>query len=125
MTSPLAVLCYEKLLPGSQMVARLEDLAYRVEVLNDSSQLAQVAQRSKPMVVLVDMDSRKHDVATAITSIRAGAETSHIPVLAFATLDNQAAQTAAETAGANMVASEEAILSQLPSLLNHVLELNE
>jgi CheY-like chemotaxis protein len=125
MTSPLAVLCYEKLLPGSQMVTRLEDMAYRVKVLNDSSQLAEVAQRSKPMVVLVDMVSRDHDVATAITSLRAGAETSHIPVLAFAALDNESGQEAARSAGANMVASEEAILNQLPSLLNHVLELKE
>jgi len=107
------------------MVTRLEDMAYRVKVLNDSSQLAEVAQRSKPMVVLVDMVSGDHDVATAIANLREEAETSHIPVLAFATLDNVAGQEAARAAGANMVASEEAILNQLPSLLNHVLELNE
>ena len=107
------------------MVTRLEDMAYRVKVLNDSSQLSEVAQRSMPMVVLVDMVSKDHDVATAITNLRSRAETSHIPVLAFATLDNEVGQEAARSAGANMVASEEAILSQLPSLLDHVLELNE
>ncbi len=122
MTSPLAVLCYEKLLPGSQMVNRLEDLSYRVEVLNDSSQLAAVALRSKPMVVLVDMESRENDVASAISSLRGDAETSHIPVLAFTSMEDELAQEAARTAGANMVASEEAILDQLPSLLDHVLE---
>ncbi len=123
MTSPLAVLCYEKLLPGSQMVNRLEDLAYRVEVVNDSSQLADVALRIKPMVVLVDMNSREHDVASAISNLRGEAETSHIPVLAFTALEDEAGQEAARSAGANMVASEEAILSQLPSLLDHVLEI--
>ena len=125
MTSPLAVLCYEKLLPGSQMVTRLEDLAYRVEVLNDSSQLAAVAERSKPMVVLVDMVSREHDVAAAISDLRERAATSHIPVLAFTAMSDTSGQEAARTAGADLVASEDAILSQLPSLLEHVLELKE
>jgi len=105
------------------MVNRLEDLAYRVEVLNDSSQLADVALRVKPMVVLVDMSSREHDVAKAISSLRGEAQTSHIPVLAFAALEDEAGQEAARSAGANMVASEEAILDQLPSLLDHVLEI--
>ncbi len=105
------------------MVNRLEDLAYRVEVVNDSSQLADVALRIKPMVVLVDMNSREHDVASAISNLRGEAETSHIPVLAFTALEDEAGQEAARSAGANMVASEEAILSQLPSLLDHVLEI--
>lgn len=123
MTSPLAILCYEKLLPGSQMVTRLEDLAYRVEVLNDSSRLVAVAEQSKPMVVLVDMASERHDVASAITSLRAGEDTSHIPILAFTAKDDDRSQETARVAGANLVASEEAILNQLPSLLDHVLEI--
>ena len=122
MTSPLAVLCYENLLPGSQMVNRLEDLSYRVEVLNDSRQLAAVALRVKPMVVLVDMNSRDYDVASAISNLRNEAETSHIPVLAFTDTEDETGQEAARTAGANMVASGKAILDQLPSLLDHVLE---
>ena len=123
MTSPLAILCYEKLLPGSQMITRLEDLSYRVEVLNDSSRLVEVAGQSKPMVVLVDMASDRHDVASAISRLRAGEDTAHIPILAFTTKDDEPSQETARVAGANLVASEEAILDQLPSLLNHLLEI--
>ncbi len=125
MTSPLAVLCYEKLLPGSQMVARLGDLAYRVEVLNDAEQLASMALRVRPMVVLVDMVSKAGNVASAIRTLRKTAATSHIPVLAFAAEDDVAGQESARSAGADLVASEEALLAQLPSLLARVLELKE
>lgn len=125
MTSPLAILCYEKLLPGSQMVTRLEDLSYRVEVVNDASQLASVAQVSRPMVVLIDMTSQQTDVAGAIANLRRGKETDHIPVLAFTAQNDEAGQVAARDAGASLVASEEAILDQLPSLLDHVLEIIE
>ena len=104
------------------MVHRLEDLSYRVEVLNDSRKLAALALRVKPMVVLVDLDSRDHDVASAISKLRCEAETSHIPVLAFTESEDEAGQEAARTAGADMVASGKAILDQLPSLLDHVLE---
>lgn len=124
MTSPLAILCYQKLFPGSQMVNRLEDLAYRVEVLNDASQLARFTRQMKPMVVLVDMDSSGYDVASEISSLRETTETAHIPVLAFAAGDNAEGQEAARSAGARLVASEDAILDQLPSLLDHVLDLN-
>lgn len=124
MTSPLAILCYQKLFPGSQMVNRLEDLAYRVEVLNDASQLARMTQQLKPMVVLVDMDSSEHDVASEISSVCETTETAHIPVLAFAAGGNTAGQEAARSAGAKLVAGEDAILDQLPSLLDHVLDVN-
>ena len=123
MTSPLAVLCYEKLLPGSQMVNRLEDLAYRVEVLNDASRLVQTARQVMPMVVLVDMKSASGDTSGGIRQLRESEETAHIPVLAFTAQDDVEAQESAREAGASLVASEEAILDQLPSLLDHVLAL--
>ena len=125
MTSPLAILCYEKLLPGSQMVTRLEDLSYRVEVLNDSSELLAVAERSRPLVVLVDMASQKNDVARDISALKNGADTGHIPVLAFTSQEDEEGQRGARSVGADLVASEAAILDQLPSLLDHVLELKE
>ncbi len=36
MTQPLALVFYEKLMPGSQLVNRLQDLNYRVQAVNDS-----------------------------------------------------------------------------------------
>lgn len=123
MTSPLAILYYKKLLPGTQMVTRLEDLSYRVEVLNDPTQLHALALHTKPMVVLVEVHSPKSDIIKAITTLRKSEDTSHIPVVAFSARENVEAQTAARTAGAHLMASEDAILDQLPSLLDHVLEI--
>lgn len=120
MTSPCAVLCYEKILPGSQVAVRLEDLGYQVEVLNDLEQLASAAQRAKPMVVLVDMESG--NAASAIETLRKTEETSHIPVLAFADKEDE---ESARRAGADLVAGKEALLAQLPSLLSRVLELKD
>src|SRR5262245_49139849 len=39
MTEPLALVVYEKLLPGSQLVNRLQDLKYRVQTVADPTQL--------------------------------------------------------------------------------------
>ena len=36
MTQPLALVLYEKLLPGSQLVNRLQDLNYRVQAIADA-----------------------------------------------------------------------------------------
>ena len=36
MTQPLALVLYERLLPGSQLVNRLQDLNYRVQVIADA-----------------------------------------------------------------------------------------
>ena len=120
MTSPCAVLCYEKILPGSQLAVRLEDLGYQVAVLNDLGQLAITARRAKPMVVLVDMEAGK--AASAIETLRKTEETAHIPVLAFADKENE---ESARRAGADLVTGKEALLAQLPSLLSRVLELKD
>src|SRR5438445_9362650 len=38
MTTPLALVFYENLLPGSQLVNRLQDLGYRVQTIGDRSE---------------------------------------------------------------------------------------
>ena len=39
---PLALVLYEKLLPGTQLVNRLQDLNYRVQTVNDAALLTGV-----------------------------------------------------------------------------------
>ena len=51
MTQPLALVLYEKLLPGSQLVNRLQDLNYRVQTVTEPSTLVECAEQSKPMLV--------------------------------------------------------------------------
>jgi len=48
MTEPLALVLYEKLLPGSQVVNRLQDLKYRVESISDASRLVECAEQIRP-----------------------------------------------------------------------------
>ena len=40
MSQPLAVVFYERLMPGSQLVNRLQDLNYRVLAINNAALLA-------------------------------------------------------------------------------------
>jgi hypothetical protein len=69
MTEPLALVFYEKLLPGTQLVNRLQDLKYRVQTVSDADSLVECAQESKPMVVLADLISTKNNVCNAIARL--------------------------------------------------------
>ena len=121
MTKPLALVYYENLLPGSQLVNRLQDLDYRVQVVLDSTHLQQVAEIERALVVLAEFDTRKADMAEVIRSFRANASTQHIPVLAFTASRDKQLPAVAQAAGATLVASDAAILSHLPQLLDQAL----
>ena len=83
MTQPLALVFYEKLLPGSQLVNRLQDLNYRVQTANDLPALLRCAQSDGPMLVVVDLESKRDDVCRTIAALKADAATQHIPIIAF------------------------------------------
>jgi PleD family two-component response regulator len=119
---PLAVVLYERLLPGSQVVNRLQDLNYQVRTVSDPAQLTECAELSKPLLVLADLVSTKSNVVEAIKRLRQHAATSHLPVIAFGCDDAPDSQNAAAAAGATLVAGEIAILSHLPQLLERALE---
>ena len=122
MTEPLALVLYEKLLPGSQLVNRLQDLQYRVQVLADPQDLVGSAEHARPMVVLVDLGSNGNEACTAITRLKKNQATAHLPVIAIAAegFDSQAAQNC----GATLVVSETAVLSHLPELLEQALQVD-
>src|SRR6185312_6371702 len=113
MTQPLALVIYEKLLPGTQLVNRLQDLSYRVRAVTDSSTLVACAREEKPMLVLADLESSRSDVCQAIAELKADASTQHIPVIAIAKEGDTALTRAALKAGATLVAGENAILGHL------------
>src|SRR5947208_5209250 len=112
MTTPLALVFYENLLPGSQLVNRLQDLGYRVQTLSDVQTLALQALQEKPLLVVTDLVSANADVCAMIRRLKRNPETRHIPVIAFTDLKNEELQTAATAAGATMVAGNDAILDQ-------------
>jgi CheY-like chemotaxis protein len=122
MTQPLALVYYEKLMPGSQLVNRLQDLNYRVQTVNDPALLQPGALRESPLLVIVDL-AGGGKVFSAIAGLKADAATSHIPVIAFAAEGAAAAMEAAQEAGANLAVSEIAIANHLPELLNQALQI--
>jgi CheY-like chemotaxis protein len=121
MTQPLALVLYEKLLPGTQLVNRLQDMKYRVQALTDADALLSCARQEKPMVVLADLVSSRRDVTQALAQLRQNRETQHIPIIAFAPDDAESSRAGARDAGATLVVSETAILSHLPQLLEQAL----
>lgn len=122
MTKPLALCFYENLMPGSQLVNRLQDLDYRVQAVGDAHQLVAQAIQEKPLVVLTDLACRSADICSVIRDLRQNPATNHIPVLAFTCEASKTLHEAARSAGATLVAAEKALNAHLPQLLAQVLE---
>ena len=70
MTQPLALVLYEKLLPGSQLVNRLQDLNYRVQTVPDTNLLVECCEQTKPMLVLADLRASQQDVCAVIMRLK-------------------------------------------------------
>lgn len=123
MTQPLALVFYEKLLPGTQLVNRLQDLGYRVVTVTGES-LVNSALQEKPLLVLADLAARRFNVIGAISQLRQNPETNHLPVIAFAEEKDAALQTAARDAGATLVVHDSAIINHLEQFLEQALRLD-
>ena len=122
MKQPLALLLYEKLLPGSQLVHRLQDLSYRVQTVLAPAELAPTAERDKPLVVFVDLEPNVAGICEAIVALRQNEATRHVPVIAFASGENTPAHQAAGRAGATLVVNDHALLLHLRQFLDRALE---
>src|SRR5256885_14701424 len=82
MTQPLALFLYEKLLPGGQLVNRLQDLGYRVHSLSDPRKLLESAEQEKPLLVIADLEPHHQRARDAISQLKSHQATAHIPVIA-------------------------------------------
>ncbi len=122
MTEPLALVLYERLLPGSQVVNRLQDMHYRVQTVAEASLLLESAEKAGPLVVLADLEPAAKNVPAAIATLRQNPRTKHLPVIAFSSEAAADLQAAAQAAGATLVASDTAILNHLPQLLEQALQ---
>jgi len=123
MTSPLAIVFHERLMPGSQLANRLRDLNYRVLNLDNPALLAASAERETPLLLFVDL-ATPGDVCGAIARLKSEPATSHLPVIAFAPDSEPALLDAAQKAGANFAVTETAVISHLPQLLEQALHLD-
>ena len=124
MTSPLALVFYEDLMPGTQLVNRLQDLRYRVQAVSDLTQLTAHAAEAGTMFILTDLASKRGNVCETIAKLRADKATEHIPVIAFADESESALQDAARAAGAKLVVTDTAILSHLEQLIEQALQVD-
>jgi len=122
MTQPLALVVYERLLPGTQIINRLQDLNYRVQAVANADTLVECAQESKPIVVLADLESRRQNICAALARLKQNPATKHLPVIAFGAENAPDMQEAARAAGATLVVGEAAILNHLPQFLDQALQ---
>lgn len=119
MTQPLAIVFYEKLLPGTQLVNRLQDLNYRVWAIADVKTLSGAVRQEKPMLVLADLSSSRDEVCAAIRQLKQNPDTQHIPVIGFA--PDSDLKAGKNTPQATLVVSETAIVNHLPQFLEQAL----
>src|SRR2546425_5393942 len=124
MKQPLALLLYEKLLPGGQLVNRLQDLGYRVQPVPSPEELVPTAEREKPLLAFVDLEPRCEVICEAISALRQNASTSHIPVVAFAPQQSAEAHASARRAGATLVVHDSALLLHLGHFLEQALQVD-
>jgi CheY-like chemotaxis protein len=123
MTQPLALIFYERLMPGTQLVNRLQDMKYRVLALNTISALAETAPREQAMFLIMDLESRG-EVLSAIGKIRQDPATSHLPIIAYAPDNKADLFKAAQKAGASLVIGETTLASHLPQLLDQAMHID-
>ena len=123
MTKPLALVFYESLLPGSQLVNRLQDLGYRVATHTQAATLLSQTVETKPFLLVMDLTSENASLCGTIRDLRQNDQTRHIPVLAFTRDGQEELRTAAHAAGATLVAGDVAVLAHLPQLLEQVLDM--
>ncbi len=121
MHRPLALVFYEKLLPGTQVVNRLHDLKYLVKVLPDAHRLVDHVKEARPLVLIVDLDAVSHNVCEAVAELRGHPDTRHVPVIGFTTRLDDATVAGAAQAGVSLCVGDAAILSHLRQLLDQVL----
>jgi CheY-like chemotaxis protein len=123
MSEPLALLVYEKLLPGGQLVNLLQDRGYRVQPLADPGDLSSAIQQ-KPMVVFMDMEPKSDQACAAIRRLKNDPSTAHIPVIAIAPHTREELAEGAREAGAKLVVYDNAILVHLDQFLEQALQLD-
>ena len=124
MTKPLALVFYENLLLGTQLVSRLHDIGYRVLTVVDAASLETQSEKEKPLVVIVNWGSRQVEVCASLKALRQKPVTAHIPVLAVAKSNDLDACSRVRECGVTLVAGDEALLAQLPELLEQVLQMD-
>ncbi len=109
-------------MPGTQLVNRLTDLKYRVQVVALAADLPATASSAGPMFILCDLVSKRADIIAVIKQLRANSATAHIPIIAFADESEAQLQLTAQQAGATLIVTDAAILPHLNQFIEQALQ---
>jgi hypothetical protein len=123
-TQPLALLLYERILPGSQLVNRLQDMGYRVISVNGAGALVETCVKEKPIVLFADVRDGDDRVCAALRQLLAGAETGHIPVICTVPVQAPKVEEELRQMGVKLVVQENVILAHLGQFLEQALHLD-
>lgn len=124
MTEPLALVFYEKLLPGQQLLNRLHDLGYRTRAVTDVNLLENEVQTAMPMLLIAEFPTNRPAVGEALSALKKNPKIAHVPILAYTVQTTSAVQESARSAGAKLIASEKGLIDQLPHLLEQLLQVD-
>ena len=120
---PLAIVYYERLMPGGQLANRLRDAGYRIFVFNKPELLLKTVQKEMPMILFTELTAGE-GVFAAIQDIKADPTTCHIPIVAYAPDNAPAPLAEAQKAGANLAVSDSALLNHLPQWIDQALHID-
>tara|TARA_Y100001934_G_scaffold181389_1_gene214625 strand:- start:2633 stop:3043 length:411 start_codon:yes stop_codon:yes gene_type:complete len=121
-TEPLALCVYERMLPGSQLLVKLQDLGYHAHHTQDIGQVISEAEEHGPIIVLLDLVWRQRDPLIAINQLANNPKTEHLPVIAFANMESEKLLERALIEGASLVTGDDGILQQLKQLLDQAMD---
>jgi len=119
---PLALLVYDRVMPGGQLANRLQDLLYRVQTLNKVSDVVETALKEKPLLVFIDL-ATAGDVPAVIQTLKTTPATEHLPIVSFAPDKAADLLAAAEKAGADLAVADSAVVNHLPQLIERALHI--
>ena len=120
---PLALLVYDRVMPGGQLANRLQDLLYRVQTLNKVADVVETALKEKPLVVFIDL-ATPGDVPTIIQTLKTTPATEHLPIVSFAPDKAADLLAAAEKAGADLAVADSAVVNHLTQLIERALHID-
>lgn len=117
---PTIVVAGDDLLFSSRIAAALEPLGYHPVVIRTRDAFAD-ALAKPPVAAILNLASVRLDAIAAIRRAKADAGTRGVPLLGFCGHADIPRQTAARTAGCDLVASNGEVASNLPRLLQSLL----
>ena len=115
---------FDRLLPGSQLVNRMQDKGYRVITVAAPDQLIDACRRDKPILLIADVPERSDGVCAALTLLHQTPDTSHVPVIAVIPSDSPDTEQAARKTGAKLVVQDSVVLAHLEQFLEQALQLD-